>query len=580
MSNKLTNLIAAVLLLVLFWTALLSMGGTSLTFDELAHIPAGYSYLSHQDYRVNPEHPPLIKDLSAVPLLFQNLNFPEQSPVWLQEETAPAWWIQFDLGTEFIYNSQNNPTDIIFWARLPMILLLVLLGWFLFRWARKLGGNLAGLGALALFSFSPTFIAHGRLVTTDVGAALGAVIATYFWLKFLKNPTKLNILWAGVFFGIAMLIKFSLILLVPFFGLLAVIYPFLLDRNRLSALKEYLSKSLLAGIIGVVLIIYPVYCFHTLNYPAEHQLRDTAADLAPNQITPLKNLTIWMADKPVIRPLGQYARGLMMATQRTSFGNTTYFMGEISAQAWWYYFPVIYFLKTPLAFHFLILIVLLGLCLTKTKREGWLKNNFTAFSFLLFIFIYWIVAVTGNLNIGVRHLMPTIPFIYLLVIMGLKRIMESPGRFKKPLQITLATLFIWYASASLSAFPHYISYYNEAAGGTENGYFWAVDSNYDWGQDFYRLMAFMEEKDIQKIHLDYFGGENPRYWLGEKYVKLNPKEIKEPPKEWVAVSMNQLMGGVAEPVPGFDQETGYYSWLQGETPVARAGYSILIYDLR
>jgi len=89
----------------------------------------------------------------------------------------------------------------------------------------------------------------------------------------------------------------------------------------------------------------------------------------------------------------------------------------------------------------------------------------------------------------------------------------------------------------------------------------------------------VEKEKIEKIYLDYFGGEDPVFWLGEKYIKLNPKEIKEPPHGWLAVSLNQLMGGIAEPTTGFDQETGYYSWLKNQTPAAKAGHSIFIYYL-
>ncbi|MBI2042602.1 MAG: glycosyltransferase family 39 protein [Candidatus Nealsonbacteria bacterium] len=579
MSNKLTYLAAGALLLTLFLTAFFSMVGDSLTFDELAHIPGGYSYLTQRDYRVNPEHPPLIKDLSAVPLLFKDLTFPADRPVWTQEESAPPWWVQFDLGTEFIYKSGNNPTDIIVWARLPMILLLVFLGWFLFRWARELGGNLAGLGALALIAFSPSFIAHGRLVTTDVGAGLGAVMGLYFWLKFLKNPKPANVFLAGIFFGIAMLMKFSLILLIPLFAVLVVAYP---GGN----LKKYLLKALIAGAIGLFLVIWPVYQFHIAEYPADHQVRDTVADLAPNKTPLAKNLTVWMADKPLLRPFAQYFRGVLMATQRTSFGNTTYFMGEISADAWWYYFPVIYFLKVPLALHLLTLVVLAGLLYLAAKQrraiklKEWLKENFHILSFFLFIFIYWVTAMRGNLNIGVRHLLPTFPFIYLLLILGLKKILFAAGKRKTAMGLLVSLIFAWYIFSGLAAFPNYISYYNEAAGGAKNGHRWAVDSNYDWGQDFYRLRDFVENNNIQKIYLDYFGGENPTYWLGEKYIKLDPKEIQALPTGWVAVSFNQFQGGVAKPVPGFDQQTGYYEWLANETPVGRAGYSIVIYNIR
>ena len=192
LSNRTTNIIVFILLGVLFTTAFLSMKDDALTFDELAHIPAGYSYLTQQDYRINPEHPPLIKDLAAIPLLFLNLNFPTDSEEWQQNSGPPPWWIQFNLGTEFLFRSGNNPQQIVFFARLPMLFLLLSLAWFTFYWARKLGGNLVGLGALFLVAFSPTLIAHGRLITTDVAAAFGVMLAMYFWLKFLQKPIKTN----------------------------------------------------------------------------------------------------------------------------------------------------------------------------------------------------------------------------------------------------------------------------------------------------------------------------------------------------------------------------------------------------
>ena len=556
------------MLLTLFGTAFLSMVQDSLTFDELAHIPAGYSYLTQKDYRLNPEHPPLIKDLAGLPLLFLNLNFPEKDRAWLQQNSAPAWWTQFDLGTKFLYESGNNPREIIIWSRLPMVLLLLGFGLFLFKWAKELGGNYAGLATLTLFSFSPEFIAHGRLVTTDVGAALGATASTYFWLKFLKEPKKLNVFLAGIFLGVALLIKFSLVLLIPSFVIITLVYA-----------KKYIIKAILVGIISLI-IIWPIYQFHIWNYPADHQLRDTVSDLAGNKIAPLKNLTIWMADKPFLRPWAQFFKGVLMATSRTTSGNTVYFLGEISASGWRYYFPVIYFLKVPLAFHFIILItIILAAVLAIKKRLTFsIKKHFILFAFLVFLAIYWLTAIMGNLNIGIRHLLPVFPFMYLSVVLLLKEVLANlPPLPKKALLALVFMLFLWYAVSSLSSFPNYLSYFNQLAGGTENGYKYAVDSNYDWGQDFYKLVAFVERNNIQKIYLDYFGGENPKYWLGEKFIQLNPREIKEPPSGWVAVSLNQLMGGTAKPVSGFDQETDYYRWLEDYTLKAKAGNSIFIY---
>ena len=38
----------------------------SATFDETAHLPAGYTYLDRFDFRLNPEHPPLFKAWAAL----------------------------------------------------------------------------------------------------------------------------------------------------------------------------------------------------------------------------------------------------------------------------------------------------------------------------------------------------------------------------------------------------------------------------------------------------------------------------------------------------------------------------------
>src|SRR3990167_197143 len=93
------------------------------TQDELAHIPSGYSYVKYFDYRLNPEHPPLIKILAGIPLLFLDLNFPDDSLSWVDATNA-----QWDIGGEFLYNSGNDPDQIIQWARIgPMFLTLILI---------------------------------------------------------------------------------------------------------------------------------------------------------------------------------------------------------------------------------------------------------------------------------------------------------------------------------------------------------------------------------------------------------------------------------------------------------------------
>jgi hypothetical protein len=587
MSNRLINIIAASLLVFVFIITVFSIKDDSLTYDELSHIPSGYSYLTQRDYRMNPEHPPLIKDLAAAPLLFLNLNFPEDDPVWTQASPA-VWWNQFDFGTKFLYQSGNDPDKIFFWARIPMIIILILFGWFIFFWAKKLWGKKAALITIFLFSFFPTFLAHGRLVTTDIGAAFGAILATYFWLEFLKNNNKKSLILAGLAFGIAMIIKFSLILILPFFAIITFVYAWLKnDNEKIKNLLKYSLRAFLAGLIGLVFVIWPIYGYHVSNYPPERQIKDTKDLLATTRVPEsITKLNLLLESNSVTRPLGQYFLGILTATNRTATGNTTYFMEQISADSWRSYFPVVYFIKNPLPFHILTLIALLS-ALWAIKRpfwrnsysriKDWIGNHFTEFSMLSFLGIYWATSLASNLNIGVRHLMPVFPFTILLVSAAIANLLKKP--FLKVKHALLVALLLWQTLSVFIIYPHFLAYFNEAVGGPNNGYRYVVDSNLDWGQDLKRLKDWVEEKGIDKIYLNYFGGGDPQYYLGNKYAPWwgdrSPEEF--PKGNYLAVSVTLLQGGRGKPVPGFNQQTDYYLWLNEYKPVAKIGYSIFVY---
>src|SRR4030042_3286883 len=233
--KKLSPIFAVLLVLLMLILATISQKKESAIMDDVAHIPAGYSYLTQRDMRLKPEHPPLLKDLSAIPLLFlEGINFPSELKSWKDEVNS-----QWDFGFNFLYNSGNDADKIIFWSRLPMLLLLIALGFFIYKWTKKLYGKWAALFAIFLFSFSPTFIAHGRYVTTDVGAATAFFIATYFFIHWIQYSTKKNLILAGIFFGLAQLIKFSLFLLVIYFGILLLIRIYFKWRENKNLAKTF-----------------------------------------------------------------------------------------------------------------------------------------------------------------------------------------------------------------------------------------------------------------------------------------------------------------------------------------------------
>ena len=578
MSNRFTYLTAGILLFMVFLFCVFSMKDDSVTMDEVVHLPAGYSYLTQKDIRLNPEHPPLMKDLAAIPLLFiKNINFPKDIKSW-QEDVNGQW----DFGFNFLYQSGNPVDKMIFWGRLPAILILILLGFYIFKWTRELFGNKAALLALFLFSFSPTFLAHGRLVTTDVGAAAGVFIASYYFLKALGNPTGRNIIFSGISFGLAELSKFSVILLIPFFVAISLVWWLI----KSGSWRQVLKTLILVLVIGYFLI-WPVYQYHILNYPPERQVRDAEVFLSAYPDFIQKPL-LWASDKSILRPYAQYFTGLFMVFHRAAFGHTTYFLGEISNLGWKNYFPIVYSIKEPLTFHILTLIALLYAAWSINpplkfsggqRMRGWIKNHFPEFSMLCFIGLYWTVSLISSLNIGVRHLLPVFPFTILLVSGMIGNLIKSP--FLKLKLTILGILILWQAVSVISIYPHFLAYFNELAGGPNQGFVYTVDSNLDWGQDLKRLKNWVDEKEIDKIYVDYFGGGNSQYYLKEKYVpwggQRNPEEF--PKGNYLAVSATLLQGGRGELAPGFNQPTGYYRWLNKYTPITKIGYSIFVYRI-
>src|SRR3989338_6754744 len=220
---RLTSRIVLVLVLALsLGLMVFSSLQESAVMDELAHIPAGYSYLNNLDYRLNPEHPPLVKMAAGLPLLFLDLNFPTDDPAWSEKVNG-----QWDMGSTFLYWAGNDADQIIQWARTgPMILTLILII-FVYIWSKELMGEWWALLPTIGVALSPHFLAHGHYVTTDIGAALGVVISIYYFNRYLISPNKKSLIIAGIAFGIAQLTKFSALILVGHMLVMVVIYAFL-----------------------------------------------------------------------------------------------------------------------------------------------------------------------------------------------------------------------------------------------------------------------------------------------------------------------------------------------------------------
>ncbi|MDE2001143.1 MAG: glycosyltransferase family 39 protein [Patescibacteria group bacterium] len=596
--------------------------GDSAIFDETAHIVAGYNNLVHQDYRFNPEHPPLMKMLAAVPLAFEHLSLPTDQGYWTG--VNEQWWA----GNYFLYHAGNNADQIIFSARIFPIIVTLLLILMTYIFAVEVVGRWWALLPAFLVGFSPMILAHGHYVTTDTGAAFGIMFSLYWFIRYLLDPQRKNLVIAGLAFGVAQSIKFSAVLLIPAFALIVAAFLGVRiaqewndvapeSRLRKFSREAYrvIGGTLLVGLIGYVLVVYPLYRYATWQYPAVKQVADTEALIGGFSFSPASHLTIAMAGNPVLRPFAEYALGVIMVFQRQAGGNGAFFLGELSSRGWHYYFPLMYLMKESLPTLILLLIAVVIGCsrMLESFRHGareagkklleYATVHFVETGMFIFVALYWASSISSPLNIGVRHILPTIPLFYILGTSAIRKwFAVRPSVFEFTVwdrlynvlyaifniwvkAIAIGCLVIWVMFEAGLASPYFLSYYNQLFGWHTDGFYFATDSNFDWGQDLKRLTAWTDANLApgEKIAVDYFGGGDAGYYLGDRYVAWSSAQGNPADENihWLAVSVNSLQGAEASLAPDFTRNPlDEYLWLNNPyQPAARVGTSIFIYHL-
>jgi len=540
--------LAAALLVVFAAQAALGSPANSAAFDEEYHLAAGYAYLKTGDPRLATEHPPLVNLWNALPLVFLNPHLPLDSPPW--QNAMPD-----DFGDAFLWQANlDQAVRIVLLGRLPIIALGVLLGAVVFCWTRDLFGPPAALLALALYAFDPNLVAQSRLSTTDLGLAATMTIAMWQLWRWLEKPTRWNLTWVGMAAGVAMATKFTGLMLAPMFVLVALVYPSSILPARRGIKKRVRLRRLLdltiAGLVAL-LVVWAVYGF---------EMRGGL-------------------------PAATYWRGLAKVWGEYSQGYPTFLMGQVSRTGWWYYFPVTFALKTPLP---TLMLSVMGVALI-IKQRAWQRSS----AVLIPPALSMAAALFSPLAIGYRHILPVLPFAIVIAGNAAKLQIGNPvripySRFRIPFDILRLTfyalLFVWYTGSAVLIFPHHLSYFNELAGGPVNADKILVDSNLDWGQDLPALKAWMDKQGLDRVNLSYFGTALPaaygvRYWplpgflhfvIGPEVDSFNPYT---PEPGWYAISATSLRLGLLY------REPDLFAYFRDKTPIARAGYSILLYQL-
>ncbi|MGH7291440.1 MAG: ArnT family glycosyltransferase, partial [Myxococcota bacterium] len=388
----------------------------------MTHLPAGYSYVATGDLRLNPQHPPLIKALAGLPLLAFDLKPVEQMRGWPRARE----WI---FGKTFLLDNTQPLDRLVFWGRMPMVGVGVLLGAGLFAWARRLWGDAPGLCVLALYVLCPNVLAHAPLVHTDVGVACFTLLAVYALWRYAGAG---HLGWAaacGVGLGGALLAKYSGLVSAAVVALLFA--ATVVARRRVLALRG-------ADVTAAALVLAAL---------------------------PLAMILLGGGVRAYVRGVG-----LVHADANPEW--QAFLWGAYSTDGFWNYYLLAQLWKTPLPtlLAFAAALLLVG----RVRRATWLDWTFV----LLPIAAFHAAGMWQRSSIGVRHVLPALPF--LLLACGASA--DWALRRGRGGRLIVAAVGVWLAVGTLRMWPHFLPFFNELAGGPTGGARLLDDSNIEWGQ--------------------------------------------------------------------------------------------------
>jgi tetratricopeptide (TPR) repeat protein len=472
--------IALALLLVLIAQLVYVSRATSITWDEAHHLFDGYNIWKNFDYGLNPEVPPLVKMVAAAPLLHMSLQAPR---IQDREEQTEAF---FD-GRDFVF--RNDTEKILFRARMASAIFIVGLAVAVFLAGCEMFSPLAGLIALAFLVFDPNFLAHGALVTTDVGISCCIFWTLYLAWRYINRPSLLRLLLVALATGLAMSAKFTGLLLLPMFCLLAVVEVIGM-RNWKLLLRRAAEIAIVSAISFVVL-----WAFYGFRY----QARPNGRPLNPVLSEYLKRLPN-ASDARHLALLAHwhilpqaYIFGLVN-TKITEFVDTSYFFGHVYRHGQWLYFPAAFAIKSTLPF--LLLLIAALVVLVRGRLRQWRELLFL----LVPVVVYLAVAMHSQMNIGHRHILPIYPFLYLFGAVAAVVLIRTNKRWS----YAFATLFLWQIITSARVAPAYMAYANEAWGGPSATHQYLSDANDDWAQQLKAVKLYLDSHGIKNCWFVYF----------------------------------------------------------------------------
>jgi len=539
MSTRLHQTAVAALLslfLVLVWGA---AAQKSETMDEGLFVGCGAAQVRTLDPNIDLTHPPLLRWLAGLPaVLLGRARVPEpvpQIPLGAMDLRRYQVQEEFDYAQRLLYDAGHDHRRVLLWGRLPFAILGALCAWMVWREAKRLGPWPA-LSAAAAVLFTPEMLAHSGWAHSDVASALATLLVALTLAKAIERGTPEADRALGLALGLAATVKLTGFLQWP--AALLV----------LAALGGGVGRVLRGAgtVLGIGWVVLLVAYMPDPRVIGPHEF--SAGDLDALGLLGVEPLLRWA-------PLPDtMLKGVVHALLLGEQGQAAFFHGQVSAEGWWYYFPVAIFLKYPTG---LLVLALLGV-LAMWKSAQLSRARRVALTVPPLVVL--LAAMSQSINIGVRSVLPILPFFALWSAEAAAAVRSR--RAHAAVAVLLgSTIF-----SGVAAYPDFLTYFNPLLGGTRAADRWLVDSNLDWGQDLPALRSEMQRRGIGQLRLAYFGAGLPaRHGI----EALPAGEFAE---GWYAVSRSFLSGWWPRGDP--------YAWLRDLEPVTLIGGSIALFDVR
>ncbi|MGH7214625.1 MAG: glycosyltransferase family 39 protein [Tepidisphaeraceae bacterium] len=530
-------------------TAWVAVRGKSVTYDETLHATAAWVVKTRGDFRVNPEDPPLWQYWAALPHSPRALRADFAAPAWeLMARDVTAHW-EFTPRTLFL-TPGNDGQVFVNRSRAMMLVIAAGLGLLIAAWAWELGGPMAAVASLGCYAFDPNLLAHGALVKNDVVFSLVLLALALVLWRLGRRWTWHDAVALGIVCGIGLSVKFSgvltpviMVLVLGVRALAPLSWPWpVMGRKLKSRGRRLVAMGTCAG-AGVVAwaMIWAAYGFRFVPTPDPDVLLNTAQLIEVAGDKEVEARAVAERRQPSVQERFAWRPGLLLRaillsekyhllpqawtnglayTHLSVQVRGSYLMREYSNVGWWYYFPLTMLFKTPLA-----TLAAAGVCaalaaawwrrglILRIPEQWWL-----AACLMLPPGVYFASAVASNLNLGIRHMLPVYPFVFIGVGLVVARVLHSSAR-PNLARALCAICALALAVETALAFPHFIPFFNAAVGGSRGGLQLLGDSNLDWGQDLPLLAEWQRQNPDRNLYLCYFGTAQPRFY-GIRYRPL------------------------------------------------------------